>query len=203
MRQTLAAAGFDIVQPFDGALVDRGAGNESRRLHDRPERRAGLLIGNTRTLWPAFLANKPAGADPLERYVEQHIEPLVPAGGRVFYAHRTYDGAFLPFQQLAVAAGLGAISETHLVIHPEYGPWFALRAAIVVPGAPPPSAQIPRPCRCGAPCREALARAVAGDDDWRAWLAVRDACPIGRQHRYSEDQLAYHYIQGLLRTPAG
>ena len=189
MREALAAAGFDIVQPFDGALVDRA-------------RRAGLLIGNTRALWPKFLAAKPAGPDPLDRYVEQVVEPLVPAGGRAFYAHRTYDRTYIPFQQLAVAAGLGGISETHLVIHPEYGPWFALRAAIVVEGEPPPSAQIPRPCRCGAPCREALTRAVESGD-WRAWLAVRDACPVGRHHRYSEDQLAYHYIQGLLRTPPG
>jgi methylmalonic aciduria homocystinuria type C protein len=189
MKDALAAAGFDIVQPFDGAPID-------------PERRAGILIGNTRALWPVFVANKLPGPDPLDRYVEQHIEPLVPAGGRAFYAHRMYDGKFIGFQQLAVAAGLGALSETHLVIHPEYGPWFALRAAIVVEGDPPPAAQIPRPCRCEAPCRDSLARAV-GTRDWRAWLAVRDACPVGRQHRYSEDQLAYHYIQGLLRTPAG
>jgi methylmalonic aciduria homocystinuria type C protein len=189
MKEALAAAGFDIVQPFDGASID-------------PDRRAGWLVGNTRALWTTFLANKPEGPDPLDRYVEQHIEPLVPEGGRVVYAHRRYDGAFVPFQQLAVAAGLGALSETHLVIHPEYGPWFALRAAIVAPGEPPPPAQIPRPCRCGSPCRDALARA-AGSADWKAWLAVRDACPIGRQHRYTEDQLVYHYIQGLLRTPAG
>lgn len=189
MTDALAAAGFDIVQPFDGALVD-------------PDRRAGLLIGNTRALWPKFVANQPAGPDPLDRYVEQHVDPLVPPGGRVFYVHRKYDGKYIGFQSLAVAAGLGAMSETHFVIHPEYGSWFALRAAIVVEGEPPPPAQIPRPCQCGATCREALAHAV-GNTDWRAWLAVRDACPVGREHRYSEDQLAYHYIQGLLRTPGG
>ena len=27
----------------------------------------------------------------------------------------------------------------------------------------------------------------------RAWIAVRDACPMGREHRYSEAQLAFHY----------
>ena len=113
MREVLAAAGFDIVQPFDGALVDPGAGNESRPLHDRPARRAGLLIGNTRALWPKFVANQPAGPDPLDRYVEQHVDPLVPAGGRVFYVHRKYDGKYIGFQSLAVAAGLGAMSETH------------------------------------------------------------------------------------------
>ena len=189
MRDALAAAGFDIVQPFDGGLVD-------------PDRRAGLLVGNTRALWPRFVAGKPPGPDPFDRFVEAAVDPVVPPGGRVVYAHRQYDGAFVPFQRLAVAAGLGALSETHLVIHPVYGPWFALRAAIVVPGEPPPPAQIPRPCRCDAACREALQRAT-GSSDWRAWLAVRDACPAGREYRYSDDQLAYHYIHGLLRTPSG
>jgi methylmalonic aciduria homocystinuria type C protein len=189
MREALAAAGFDILAPFDGALVD-------------PRRRAGLLIGNTRALWPKFVAAQPAGPDPLDRYVESAIDPLVPEGGRVVYAHRQYAGSFLAFQPLAVAAGIGSLSETHLVIHPVYGPWFALRAAILVPGDPPAAAPCPRVCRCDAPCREALARA-RGSTDWRAWLAVRDACPVGREHRYSDDQLAFHYIQGLLRTPPG
>lgn len=189
MREALAEAGFDIVAPFDGGRID-------------PERRAGLLVGNTRALWPKFMAGKTPGPDPLDRYVEAMIDPLVPEGGRVIYAHRQYDGAFVAFQPLAVAAGLGSMSETNLVIHPVYGPWFALRAAIVVPGDPPLVGPCPRVCRCGAPCREALSRA-RGNTDWRAWLAVRDACPVGREHRYSEEQLAYHYIQGLLRTPSG
>jgi methylmalonic aciduria homocystinuria type C protein len=189
MRDALAAAGFDIVVPFDGGRID-------------PDRRAGLLIGNTRALWPTFVANKPPGPDPLDRYVESVIEPLVPEGGRALYSHRQYNGAFVSFQALAVAAGLGSLSETNFVIHPVYGPWFALRAAIVVPGEAPVVAPCPPVCRCHAPCREALARAV-GTTDWQAWLAVRDACPVGREYRYSEDQLAFHYLQGLLRTPPG
>ena len=30
-------------------------------------------------------------------------------------------------------------------------------------------------------------------DTWRLWLAVRDACPVGREHRYGDDQIGYHY----------
>ena len=189
MREALAEAGFDIVAPFDGGRIDS-------------TRRAGLLIGNTRALWPKFVAGKTPGSDPLDRYVEAAIDPLVPEGARVLYAHRQYDGAFVAFQPLAVAAGLGSLSETNLVIHPVFGPWFALRAAILVDGDPPAVAPCPPVCRCGTRCREALARA-RGTTEWRPWLAVRDACPVGREHRYTEEQLAYHYIQGLLRTPSG
>ena len=202
MQHALAAAGFDIVQPFDGAIVDPGAGNESRRLHLGPERRAGLLVGNTRALWPRFVAERTPGPDPFDRFVETTIDPLVPAGARVLYGHRQYDGAFPPLQRIAVAAGLGALSETHLVIHPIYGPWFALRAAIVMPGEPPPAAPPVAPCICSDACRSAFEHAKSSTD-WRAWLAVRDACSVGCPFRYSDEQIEFHYVNGLLRTPAG
>lgn len=189
MIDALAAAGFDIVQPFDGAIVDA-------------HRHTGVLVGNTRALWSRFVAERPAGPDPFDRFVEALIDPLVPAGARVFYGHRQYGGAFPPLQRIAVAAGLGALSETHLVIHPIYGPWFALRAAIVMAGDPPPPAQPAAACACSETCRSALAHAKASAD-WRAWLAVRDACTLGRTYRYSDEQIEFHYVHGLLRTPAG
>jgi len=34
---------------------------------------------------------------------------------------------------------------------------------------------------------------VPRGEEWRAWLAVRDACPLGRAHRYTEPQVLYHY----------
>ena len=189
MQQALAAAGFDIVQPFDGAIV-------------APTRRAGLLVGNTRALWPRFVAARPPGPDPFDRFVESLIDPLVPAGARVLYGHRQVAGVFPPLQRITVAAGLGALSETHLVIHPIYGPWFALRAAIVLPGEPPPAVAPAPPCTCTETCRGALARAKASAD-WRDWLAVRDACSVGRAYRYTDEQIEFHYVHGLLRTPAG
>lgn len=183
MHHTLAEAGFDIVQPFDGALLD-------------PDRRAGLLVGNTRALWPRFLAARQPGPDPFDRFVESLIDPLLPAEARVFYGHRQ---PFPPLQRIAVGAGLGSMSETRFVIHPVYGPWFALRAAIVMPGEPPPPAVPVNSCTCGEPCRAALAKLQM--TDWRSWLALRDACPIGRAYRYSEDQIEFHY--GLLRSSVG
>lgn len=161
----------------------------------------GLLVGNTRALWPRFLvarADDPAlaaAADPIDRYTERVIEPLAAAlGGHALYAHATYDGVYLPFQRLAVAAGLAALSPTQLVIHREVGPWLALRAMIVCPGMPPPRAPLPTlPCACTSACHAAFAQACAHPEDWRGWVAVRDACPIGRAYRYSDDQLAYHY----------
>ena len=40
--------------------------------------------------------------------------------------------------------------------------------------------------------------------DWTLWLAVRDACPLGREHRYPEPYLRYVYTKdtGVLRAAA-
>ncbi len=56
--------------------------------------------------------------------------------------------------------------------------------------------------RCAAGCQPALERALAAGaprdqaelrERWKLWLAVRDGCPVGRDHRYSDDQIRYHY----------
>ena len=193
----LAAAGFDLAHAFDAAAAAREPGLSPLAGGGR----LGILVGNTRALWPRFaaaLAEPALAADPhpLQRYTEQAIDAAFP-GARIFYGHRRYGGAFLPLQRLAVATGLGALAPSQLVVHPIYGPWFALRAAIVVEGDPPSARPpIPQPCRCGAACADALAaaRTATGPDAWRAWLAVRDACPL-RDHRYGEDQIRYHYTR--------
>lgn len=189
----LADAGFDIAHAFDTALV-------AALVPALAAKRCGILIGNSRALWPPFVAAHAAdralaaSADPLERYTEAHVARAYP-GAPTWFAHRRYDGAFLPFQRIAVATGLGALAATHLVIHPVFGPWFALRAIALVDGEPPPPPPAPVvPCCTGA-CTARLASALAGRGDWRAWLAVRDACIVGRAYRYSDEQIAYHYTK--------
>jgi cyanocobalamin reductase (cyanide-eliminating) / alkylcobalamin dealkylase len=195
-------AGFDLVHPFDAHAVAREVGVAA--LVDR-ERPAGYLVANTRALWPRFLAARRADRElatcehPIDRYVEQTCERLGDA--RVLFAHRAYGGAFLPFQRIAVAAGFGTLWPSQLVIHPTYGPWFALRAVVLARGEPLtrvlPRAGCAHEDRCAASCTTAFesARDASGPQAWRAWLAVRDACCVGREHRYAEDQLAYHYTK--------
>jgi methylmalonic aciduria homocystinuria type C protein len=200
VTRALAAAGFDVVQAFDALACAREPG---LAILGDPARRRGYLVGSTRALWPRFVAARAADPaldrdpNPIERFTVETIDWVAASlpDARVFYTHRQYDGAFLPFQRLAVASGLGALAPTHLVIHPIYGPWFSLRAAIVCAGEPPAtSAPITRCCACTNKCGEAFERAVAATTDRpAAWLAVRDACTAGREHRYTDEQIAYHY----------
>ncbi|HEU4727203.1 MAG TPA: hypothetical protein VFT22_04925 [Kofleriaceae bacterium] len=198
---TLAAAGFDIAHAFDAQAVAREPGLAVLAGEDR----LGILIGNTRALWPPFTAalRDPALAgdpDPLERYTERVIDAaFAPTGARIYYGHRRYGDAFVPLQRVAVVTGLGALAPGHLVIHPIYGPWFALRAVIVTRGDPPARRPIEPPCRCDAACAGALARAQESGD-WRDWLAVRDRCAL-QAWRYSDDQVRYHYTRARWHTP--
>jgi hypothetical protein len=194
----LADAGFDIVHPFDAHAIARLPGLDA--LLD-PERPCGLLVGNTRALWPRFLAARrsdpalAASRHPIEDYVEQTSAKFTDA--RCLFPHRQYDGAFLPFQRLAVAAGLGTLSASQLVIHPSYGPWFALRAVVLTAGVPTSRVLPAAACECAQRCPAAFERAREAQSSWREWLAVRDACCVGRDYRYSDDQIEYHYTKSL------
>jgi cyanocobalamin reductase (cyanide-eliminating) / alkylcobalamin dealkylase len=195
----LADAGFDITHAFDTALVAALAPALTAR-------RCAVLVGNTRALWPRFLAavasdrELAASSDPLDRYTETAIARAYP-GAPTWFVHRRYDGDFLPFQKIAVAAGLGVLAPTQLVIHPSYGPWLALRAIVLVDGEPPPHVKPQTSC-CTSDCAARLDAALASRD-WRAWVAARDACNVGRAFRYSDDQIAYHYTKDRALLPVG
>lgn len=209
------SAGLDIVHPFDSAQIDRAALGATPDFELGRPGALGILLGNTRRLWPVFrkacrdrpeLARDP---HPLDRYVTEQVTQLVlsasPRPLRLIFAHVTKPAPF-PIQRLAEQVGLATLSPSHLSIHPTYGPWFALRALVLleVDGPPGSGAALESPCRaCRAPCLSALARARAASGpalDARAiaehaplWIAVRDACPVGAASRYGDEQLDYHY----------
>lgn len=188
---SLAHAGFDIAHAFDAEAAAREPG--LALLAGGP--RCGILIGNTRALWPVFSAalREPwlaEQADPLEHYTERAIDTAFPAAP-IYYSHRRYAGAYLPLQRLAVAAGLAALAPSQLVIHPLYGPWFALRAIVLVDAPPPARSPIEKPCSCGPACADRFA-AARDSVDWRDWLAIRDSCALSAW-RYSDEQIRYHY----------
>ncbi len=203
ISEQLAKTGLDIVWPFPSRLLGEVAEEEVR------PGLLGLLVGNTRALWPRLveaLERDPSlrgQPDPVDRYCEQRIATVLESAGASWqarWAHTLPPDAY-PIQALAHAAGLCDIAPCRLAIHERYGPWFALRAAVVIDVAGPSDApDPPAVCApCSAPCRRPFAAALAGgaslEGDWRRWLAVRDACPVGREHRYREPQLEYHYTK--------
>ncbi len=206
-----AGAGLDLVASCAAADYNVRVA-DSYRLPDHGRPRAlVVLIANTRALWPQIRA----GADGRANPVDQHVAGVVTAAVTDVLAGLSPVPAvelrFAPeppprriaMQQLAEAAGLAWLSPSHLSVHPTYGPWIALRAAIAIDvEGPGPRPKPVAPCDCAHGCGPALERALAAGpprgtaelrERWRLWLGVRDACPRGRDHRYSDAQIRYHY----------
>lgn len=125
-------------------------------------------------------------------------------------------GEFADFVALAKAAGLGAASRLGLLLHPRYGPWFAIRAVLLserpAPVAPDDCATAAEPfdpCpSCSAPCiaacpgnAVAMREKFSGDRcaETRHKLAgcaarcdARLACPEGADYRYDLEALSHH-----------
>jgi len=198
---SLAARGIDLAAPFATADYDAEV-DPALRLPDFGRGRAlAYVVGNTRALWPRFLAS---GKRRLDDHVMDAVRAAIPAGTRheIRWAHEV--PVTVAIQRAAAVAGLAYLAPSHLCVHPEYGPWIALRAVIVL-DADGPAVRAPAiapPCDCARGCGPALERALAAGeprsteelrDRWRLWLAVRDGCPVGRAHRYSEEQILFHY----------
>jgi cyanocobalamin reductase (cyanide-eliminating) / alkylcobalamin dealkylase len=146
--------GIDIIHPFNLArynnyLPKEAAGIPSTILDDA----VALLIGNTKFLWPYFikyLADTPSlieNEHPLDTYIEHSVQSALDTLStnsilkyRVFYSHipvdhNQDDGGgyyYVAMQHCAQASGLAYLDpSSHISLHPDYGPWFALRAVVV------------------------------------------------------------------------
>ncbi|MBL8726033.1 MAG: hypothetical protein JNK49_18450 [Planctomycetes bacterium] len=89
--------------------------------------------------------------------------------------------------RLAEAAGFGTVSPVNgLLVHPHYGPWVSLRAALLFEGRPfGPVADAAvtdrfQPCcSCKQPCRTACTEPECAADG----SGCRCRCPVGSEHR--------------------
>lgn len=210
LTEGCAASGFDLsavttVGQYNAVVEDpyRLPGHDGAAL---------VVIGNTAALWPFVTDFVVAGdvpvPDPVDRYTEQSIRTAVAAHVPddevvdIRYAHEPPPRR-VAIQRLAAVAGLAWLSPSHLCVHPRFGPWMALRAAIVLDHEPATiGIPIEPPCRCEANCLPLFRQALAAGepknaeelkDRWRLWLAARDACPVGREYRYPDEQILYHY----------
>jgi len=209
--------GATSVERYDASVP--GA-HSLRRL--APDAVTAIVVGNGGgAFWAAYRRFCRAHAeherldDPLDAFTRVVIDDAtacVEAGGasRVIYPFE-FSATPVSFMQLAESAGLGRRSLVGVLVHPVWGPWMALRAAILVPF--PVSA--PRPAEGFDPCPTCVERAcmpacpgqavsdVGWDiprcaahrrqaDDCESRCHARFDCVIGRAHRYPPDALAFH-----------
>lgn len=213
VTRELAGAGIDLVAPMQVGWYNAAEPPEIRLPEPAGPGSLALVLGNTGALWQPFCASlrrhpgRLARPNPLEHHVERAIARaaggLAPAPS-VHLGHGPA-GRSYSLQRAAVASGLCAMAPCHLVIHRRVGLWLGLRGVLVFAAAGPERRVWgdPSPCESCAdkPCLPLLRRALDGGSSpprsirqrWEPWLAVRDACPVGREHRYCDDQVRYHY----------
>jgi methylmalonic aciduria homocystinuria type C protein len=214
LADAYVAAGLDLVQPFAVSWYNAVVAEPQRLPTFGRDECLGILIGNTRALWPRFLGalaadpRRLAADDPLDDYVESVVNAACAGLSFSWECVWAHGSRRIAIQQLAQQAGVAYLSPGRLSVHSIFGPWIALRAAIVVDvdGPSGPSPLVAPPCDdCHVRCQPAFARAAATliepvnqaavTPHWRLWLAARDACPLGCAYRYDDAQIGYHYTK--------
>lgn len=217
-----------MLLPLDAAAFDAACAPVAPALRLAallPDARAALVVGSAgRAFFDGFARARDgvgAHSDPLDRYTRAAIQrgasaaldPLAVAHAEFFpFMDET---VVVPFQRLGRAAGLGGPSPLGLQVHPVYGAWWAYRGLIVLTAALPAAPPLGDGCAgCPAPCVAACpASAVqrAGfvvsacharrltAEPCRLSCAARHACIRGTEHRYSDEQLAFHMSASMPR----
>jgi epoxyqueuosine reductase len=160
--------------------------------------------------------------NPLDDFIREIVErevtrPLKESGGR-FTVVYPFSPRSLNFIELGKAAGIAGPSILGVVVHPTYGPWVAFRAAFLMDIAidSPGDAQEFDPCpgcaarSCIAACpvsavsfpkgwdvARCVTHRVESEPDCAGRCHARAACVLGPEHRYPDDELAYHQMRAL------
>lgn len=174
-----------------------------------------MIVGNAGSAMVAHVPGLPDAEpmeDPVNRWTRDVMTPLAASlGADVVFP---FDGPpWHPFVSWMAATGQAFVSPLGLAIHPEFGLWFALRAALLFPTRLPlaqSSQQSPcltcadRPCLTTCPvdafdgesyavasCRDHVAT-PQGSDCMAQGCRARRACPVGTNHRYSPAHANFH-----------
>ena len=222
LGRALAPHGLNLIGATTPEAYDAGIPGPYALGRLLPGAKGVVVIGNGGgDLWAAFrdFCRKHPGheatADPLDaftrRVIEEVARPLVGPGARFLYPFRFPDDP-VSFMRLAECAGLGRPSLTGVLVHPVFGPWMALRAAILVEqrvdAARPADGFDPCPGCTERSCIPACPAGAVGPAGWDvprcaghrggdtdgcpARCEARFECVVGREHRYPADALAYH-----------
>jgi hypothetical protein len=220
----VADAGLNVIGAATAGDYDARVRADLRLATRHPWARSLVVVGNGGgDFWRAFerrggpeIVSDP---NPLDRFTRTVIAPAVAEALRETAVRGllVYPFEFatepISFMDAAVAAGLGAPSLLGLLVHPRFGPWMALRAAVLVDAtvaAPRPAAGFdPGPSCVARPCLAACPGAAV--DVARGWdfarcidhrratgdcaerCHARVACVYGRDARYPDAAVSYHH----------
>lgn len=154
-RKYCFESGLDIFTPFSVRTYNKAV-PEPYRVHtfDRADGDCvGILLGNTCHAWEFFISSVAcnegflAVPNPFDTWMTQIVtaavavarQDLEPEGVQMElrFAYDTAPGRIIALQRLCHEIGFGHYNPSQgLVVHPVLGPWFALRAVILLDMSP-------------------------------------------------------------------
>lgn len=181
-----------------------------------------ILIGHLgRDFWAALQQRGMHGANPVDQFVTERVQGWMTSTSPTAQWRQVFPGPHpVGLQRLGALAGWHHPSPFWVGVDAEWGSWFAYRAVVLADTALPvtPRRQTTTPCdTCiEKPCINACpAGALASDQTgpWRLQTCLtfrkqpqspcmdrclaRNACPAGEAYRYTDQQIAYHYLHSM------
>jgi hypothetical protein len=230
LARVLDPVGLNLIGTTDVGRYDDVVPPRWRLQPRAPDARGLVIIGNGGVaFWSSFARARTvdprvgAGPNPLDAFtravVTETVAPVLARRGLPCRVVHPFDEGplVLSFAHAAEVAGLGRPSLLGVLLHPVYGPWVALRAALVLPVVPvaarPADGFDPCPSCTARPCVAACPSAAVTANGWDAATCMatggrpedlcaaachaRLACVVGPEHRYPPAALAHH--QGAAR----
>jgi hypothetical protein len=203
VRRALAGSGVELISSCGADAYDAAAPDAFHSGSWLSGARGLVVAGSAGpALWRSF--REVAKGDPtiwdqshpLDQFVATVLSRADVALGAAGVRFRRFEAAFqatprVDFVAIARLVGLGSPGPFGMLIHPEYGPWWALRGAWLVDAdVEPPPVHRPPCAGCHAPCVGGWPNAggIA-----MATVQARSLCVVGQASRYDDDQIAYHY----------
>ena len=200
----------DVLGPLEMAGLDLGRHTQL------------ILLGHQgRAFWDALQCRGMHGSDPVETFVTECVARWMTESLGAQAWQQVFPGPHrVGLQRLGEWAGWHRPSPFWVGVDAEWGSWFAYRAVVLADTSLPLTPRSGRPSPC-TDCRDrpcvgacpagALADGSGGhwklqaclDERLRPGSACQDrclariACPVGQDHRYSDAQMRYHYLQSL------
>jgi len=220
-RRALSEQGLNMVAVLGMDMLPGTFNSVVRGSGIRIEDYASLILighGGNR-MWRALGEHGMAAVDPVDeystacavRFVQEYLDDCP-------YSILYPGNIPIPLQQLGTLAGWHHSSPLGVGVNGAWGPWFGYRAALLVQPELPVTTDPPAPSPCekcvSKPCISvcpASALVADGPPDVGACTGhrlgrgsscalrclARLACPVGAQHRYSDEQIRYFYGRSL------
>ena len=181
-----------------------------------------ILIGHRgRNLWTSLQQRGMHGAHPIDQFATERVAAWM-AGPLQGHAWRQVFPGTHPvgLQRLGALAGWHHQSPFWVGVDAEWGSWFAYRAVVLADThlALTPRRELASPCTSctDKPCIQACPVGALASGRTGAWqlqtcldfrkqpespcqdrCLARNACPVGAEHRYTQEQVSYHYLQSM------